>query len=81
MKRGWSGKKDGQLLELAQRDFDVLVTTDQNIPYQQNLSHLQLSVVILEARSNTLESLTPLVSELNTAMMQVQPGTARRVSE
>lgn len=80
VERGWAGKKDSQLLELAQRDFDVLVTADRNIPHQQNLSQLQLSIVILEAKSNALESLTPLMGELGIAMTQPQPGTARRIS-
>jgi predicted nuclease of predicted toxin-antitoxin system len=59
---GWSGIKNGHLLALAAADFDVFITADQNLPYQQG--HLPLAVAVLVARSNNLESLRPLVPEL-----------------
>jgi predicted nuclease of predicted toxin-antitoxin system len=60
----WSGKQNGELLQLAAGRFDVLVTADQNLEHQQNLTALPLSVVVLVAPTNRLESLAPLVPEL-----------------
>ena len=54
---GWSGLKNGELLRAAQADFDVLVTADQNMQYQQNPNTLPIPVVVLTANSNRLESL------------------------
>jgi hypothetical protein len=61
---GWSGKENGELLRLAADHFDVLLTADRNLEHQQNLTTLPVSVVVLVAPTNRLESLTPLVPEL-----------------
>ena len=49
---GWSGKKNGELLRAAEQEFDVLLTMDRNMEHQQNLSALDLGVVLILARSN-----------------------------
>ncbi len=56
---GWSGKENGELLALADASFDVLVTLDHNIRYQQNLTGRKIALVILRARSNRLVDLHP----------------------
>ena len=61
---GWSGVKNGKLLALASQDFDAFITVDQNLPYQQNLAMLPVSVVVLMAYSNELSALLPLVQKL-----------------
>jgi predicted nuclease of predicted toxin-antitoxin system len=61
---GWSGVKNGELLELAATRFDVFVTADQNLQFQQNLSALPIAVAVLVARDNQLESLRPPAMEL-----------------
>jgi hypothetical protein len=61
---GWSGKENGQLLRLAADHFDVLLTADRNLEHQQNLTTLPISVVVLVAPTNRLESLEPLLPEL-----------------
>jgi hypothetical protein len=61
---GWSGIENGELLRLAAEHFDVLITADSNLEHQQNLRTLPLSVVVLVASTNRLESLVPLVPEL-----------------
>lgn len=58
---GWSGVKNGRLLALAATRFDVFLTADQNLEFQQNLSALPLAILVLVARSNRIESLDPLV--------------------
>lgn len=78
--KGWTGKKNGELLGLAQREFDAFVTTDRGIPHQQDIARLDLTVIILEARSNTIEDLTPLMQRVNAALERPDPGTAVSVS-
>jgi hypothetical protein len=60
--------RNGELLRAARGEFDAIVTTDRGIPHQQNLSGLGLAVVVLEARSNRLEHLSPLVEEANAVL-------------
>lgn len=54
---GWAGKKNGELLSLAMGRFDVFVTADQNLPYQQNLVGHGIAVVVLKAKDNRLATL------------------------
>jgi predicted nuclease of predicted toxin-antitoxin system len=62
--RGWDSKKNGELLALAEKEFDVLLTTDRGIPHQQDLSRFDLEVVVLSARSNRLADLEPRMEEV-----------------
>ncbi len=62
--RGWDSKKNGELLALAEKEFDLLLTTDQGIPHQQDLSRFDLEVVVLSAKSNRLSDLEPLMPEV-----------------
>lgn len=59
-KRGWAGVKNGKLLALAEKEFDVFVTVDRNLSRQQDLRSFAIAVVLIEARSNRLEDLRPL---------------------
>jgi len=62
--RGWDSKKNGELLTLAEKEFDVLFTTDRGIPHQQDISCFDLEVVVLSARSNRLSDLEPRMEEV-----------------
>src|SRR5579863_3124941 len=55
---GWSGKENGELLGLAEPEFDVLVTLDTNLRYQQNLARRKIAIVVLRAGSNRLSQLS-----------------------
>ena len=57
----WSGKSNGELLRLARDQFDAFITADQSIPSQQNITERDVAVVVLAARSNGIDDLTPLV--------------------
>ena len=59
---GWASIENGALLAVASGKFEVLVTTDQRLNYQQNVSSFQIGVVVLVARRNKLEFLVPLVT-------------------
>jgi Domain of unknown function (DUF5615) len=79
-RHGWSGMKNGDLLAAAAGDgFDVLVTADQNLQFQQNLSTASLGVVIIYAPSNALEDLSPLVPQIGRAISEVSRGEVRHV--
>jgi len=53
---GWSGIKNGRLLEMAEKaGFEVLLTADQSLPYQQNLKKRQIAVIVLVAQYNALK--------------------------
>ena len=78
---GWAGINDGELLRLAEGEFEVLITVDQNLPFQQNLAVLDLAVLVLQAPSNRLADLQVLVPKI-LAIVDVAPrGTATVVSE
>ena len=77
--RGWGAKKDGEILALAEGEFDILLTADRHIPEQQDLSRFDLAVVILEARSNRLADLAPIASRAGEFLLRVRPGRALRV--
>ena len=79
-KMGWavaSGTDD--YLHLPATKFDVLLTADRNIEYQQNLSTLPLSILVLVTRSNRLEVVEPLVPDILKALNHLPPRTLRRV--
>ncbi len=72
---GWSGTKNGSLLQLiAEAGFDAFVTTDQNLEYQQNLEAAGIALVVLVARSNKLRALVPLAPGLREALASIRPG-------
>jgi len=70
---GWGGIKNGDLLMLAAPGFDAFITVDKNLPYQQNLSALALAVVVLDAHSNEISALLPLVPRLEQALTTLMP--------
>lgn len=72
---GWSGKKNGELLRLmSQEGFTILLTTDQNLRYQQNLQQAGVAVVVLVASSNRLPDLLPLMPDALNALKTIAPG-------
>ena len=72
---GWSGVKNGKLLALAATKFDAFITVDKNLPYQQNTSTLPVAVFVLDALSNELPYLLPLVPILEAALVSHKPGS------
>lgn len=77
--RGWAGLKNGELLRVASAEFQVLLTGDQNLEYQQNMANLAIAVVVLLAVNNRIESLRPLVPEVLKVLATIQPGQLVRV--
>ena len=76
---GWASKKNGELLALAESDFDVFLTVDRNLSFQQNIDRFNVAVVVLVAKSNRHSDLQPLVSDLLAVLVGVSPGQLIRV--
>ena len=74
---GWAGIKNGKLLNLAEGQFDVLVSTDQNLPFQQNLTGKKLAVIILP--SNKVPIVAQLISVIEQSLQVIQPGTFTKI--
>ncbi|MBI3388599.1 MAG: DUF5615 family PIN-like protein [Deltaproteobacteria bacterium] len=78
--QGWAGLKNGELLRrAADEGFEVFITGDQNLEFQQNLARARVGVVVLVAPSNALEDLHPLVPSLLAAIHRSLPGQVARV--
>jgi len=65
---GLSGKENGEFLDLAEEFFDVLVTIDKSIPYQQNLAGPKIAVLVIRSASNDLGDIEPHVAEALAAL-------------
>ena len=72
---GWSGLKNGKLLALAAADFEAFITVDKNLPYQQNLANLPISVIVLDAMSIELPALLPLLPALEVQLSSLKAKT------
>ena len=71
---GWASIENGELLALAERSFDVFVTVDRNISYQQNLTSYSIVVIVLRVKSNRLAELKLLVPRLLKALESARQG-------
>jgi hypothetical protein len=71
---GWTAIRNGELLALASKHFDVFVTADRNLTFQQNLAAFRVGVVVRQARSSRRADLRPLVPRVIAAIGQARPG-------
>jgi predicted nuclease of predicted toxin-antitoxin system len=71
---GFGSKKNGELLTLAERQWNVLLTSDRNIKHQQNMSGRSVSILILCAKSNRMKDLLPIMPACAQALLSIQPG-------
>ena len=76
---GWAGTKNGELLRLAEQNFDVLLTNDQNIEHQQMIGALDLAFIVLVAPTNDIVDLLPLMPAVNEKLKTVRPGAIEYV--
>ena len=78
---GWSGIKNGALLSRAQAEgFEVLITMDGSLSFQQNIPRFRLALIVLKAPSNRLADTQPLMPAVLAALPQIQPGTCTTVA-
>jgi hypothetical protein len=78
---GWSAIKNGELLALAEIEFDVFVTVDRNLSFQQRLPDFKIAVIVLRVRSNRLADLQPLVPDLLACIPNATQGTVTYVGK
>jgi uncharacterized protein DUF5615 len=74
---GWATIQNGALLTLASQHFDVFVTLDRNLSFQQNLDSFSIAVVVLKAKTSRLTDLKPLIPNLLVVIESAQSGTAK----
>ncbi len=72
--RGWAGKRNGELLALAETDFDALLTVDKRLRFQQNVAGRSIAVVVLDAIGTKFSDLLPLLPEAEEALRHANPG-------
>ena len=75
----WGGLTNGMLLQKAQAQFDVLITADTNLSFQQNLTRYNIAVVILEARSTRLVDIAKLMPQVKTILKTINAREVIRV--
>jgi hypothetical protein len=67
---GWASRKNGELVRLAEQNFDVFVTSDQNLRYQQNLSHRTIAILLLP--TNRWPEITKHIEAIAQALDRIQ---------
>lgn len=75
-----AGTDDGNLLRRAQLEFDVLITTDKNLAFQQNVGRYDIAVVVLQGRSSRLGHLRELVPQLLVKLPLLARGNVHWIS-
>jgi len=68
----WTGIANGRLLALAEKSFDVFITVDRNLAFQQNLPAFDIAVLVMRAPTNRLKDLKPLVPSVLAALLKVK---------
>jgi hypothetical protein len=71
---GWASKRNGDLLRVAEQEFDVFLTVDQKLQDQQNLSAFNIAVIVLVAPNNTLAELRPLMPKVLESLPTANAG-------
>src|SRR5437773_12057527 len=71
---GWMGIQNGDLLRLAEGTFDVFLTVDRNLEYQQNLNSARIAVIVLVAKSNSYQDLQLLMPSVMQTLQAIQAG-------
>ncbi len=76
---GWSGVKNGPLLRRAAQEFDVFLTVDQGVEYQQNILGLDLAIIVMVATSSDIDDLRPLMPRVRETLSSASPGILVKV--
>jgi predicted nuclease of predicted toxin-antitoxin system len=74
-KMSWAGLKNGELLSNAQHEFDIFLTTDKNLTFQNNVVQYDIAVIVLRAKSNRLQDLQPLIPSVISTLNSIKSGS------
>lgn len=77
--QGWVGISNGESLSLAAAEFEVFVTVDRNLPFQQHLSKFDIAVILLRAKTNRISDLAALVPELVSLIPNAKIGVVTSI--
>lgn len=75
----WTGKRNGEILALAEGNFQAFVTLDTNVVYQQNLKNRTIAIIVRSAKSNRLFDLEPLFPRCADALAKIRTGDVIRI--
>jgi len=73
--RGWAGVKNGALMKLAAAEFDVFITVDRNLSFQQNLPRYDIAVIVIRCISNRYADLAPFSPQVIESLQILDIGT------
>lgn len=73
---GWAGVKNDKLMALAETEFDVFITVDRNLSFQQNLPKFDIAVLVVRCRSNRLRDLQPFAAKIIEILPNLKKGEA-----
>jgi hypothetical protein len=77
---GWTGKKNGELMRLiAGNGFEVFITVDKSLQFQQHLTALTFAIIRLSSHSNRLADLAPLMPQVMSALATIKSGDVLEV--
>jgi predicted nuclease of predicted toxin-antitoxin system len=79
---GWRGLKDREILDLAENHpFDVFITADKNLQYQQNLENRFIRIVVLDSSSTRPDRVIPLMVQVSSIVESLPVGAAIRIND
>jgi predicted nuclease of predicted toxin-antitoxin system len=71
---GFGGKENGELLSLAEGNYDVLITVDKNLKHQQNITNRGIAILVIRALSNDIDDIRPHLPEMLVALRSIESG-------
>jgi predicted nuclease of predicted toxin-antitoxin system len=71
---GFGGKENGELLSLAEGKFDVLITVDKNLKYQQNITNRRIAIMVIRTASNDIDDIRPHFPGMLAGLQSIRPG-------
>lgn len=78
---GLAGKSNGELLQQAERQFEIFITLDKGFPYQQNLTGYKIAVLVIRAKSSRLADILPHVPTCLAALSSIESGRVMVIGE
>jgi hypothetical protein len=72
---------NGELLSLAEGKFDVLITVDKNLRYQQNITNRRIVILVVRSASNDIDDIRPHLPEMLTRLQSLRPGQIVEIGE